>query len=104
MRAFQFIWDWVPIYTLASRTCFNPKSGSVPPETLVCSVYDYEDDGLDIGTFHVLAVCSDQEDGFERRPSRDKLNAITELAGRAPRWFVSCGYAKLECSVQITTV
>jgi len=51
---------------------------------------DGDDDGLDddelasiqIDTVHVLAVCSDQNDLFEERPSQEKVDFMTELIGQ----------------------
>jgi len=52
-------------------TYFDPKGDSVPPE-LFANVCDEDDDPEDLETVVVLAVFSDQEHGFERRPMQEK--------------------------------
>ncbi|KAJ8588154.1 hypothetical protein M405DRAFT_820231 [Rhizopogon salebrosus TDB-379] len=91
-RAYELIGHLTGIPDLARKTCFNPKGDSVPPEWFA-SLYDEADDPEDMETVIVFALCSDEDDDFEGRPTQDKVDFMTNLVGHAPQWWVSCGYA-----------
>lgn len=92
MRAYELISDWSGIHNLGMQDCLNPPNGaSVPPEWFASMFHDEVPEGLE--TVTVLAVCSDEEEKFERRPTQPQMDFMTKLIGHGPRWWVSCGYA-----------
>ncbi|KAG1748940.1 uncharacterized protein EDB91DRAFT_1111526 [Suillus paluster] len=95
-RAFELLLDWSGIFTLDSKDCFNPKGGSVPPEWIALYDGDEDDDEADdeypniqIDTVHVFALCSDQDESFEARPTQERVDFMTNLIGHTPQWWVS---------------
>lgn len=90
MRAYGLLRDWLCVYSLDRQYCFNPKGDSVPPEWFEGVNDDEPPEDLDM--VQVLAVCSDREDEFERRPTQEQLDFLTKLIGQAPKWWVSCDW------------
>ncbi|KAG2114850.1 hypothetical protein DEU56DRAFT_180378 [Suillus clintonianus] len=88
------------ILPLFYMTCFKPQDGSVPPVWLdAFGMRGFNRDHIDedelianpIVDVQVLAVCSDIDRSFERRPTQAQMDAITELMGYAPQWWVGYG-------------
>ncbi|OAX34278.1 hypothetical protein K503DRAFT_869021 [Rhizopogon vinicolor AM-OR11-026] len=89
-RGYELLRDWLCIYSLDRQYCFNPKGSSVPPEWIE-GVND-DEPPEDLEMVDVLAVCSDREDEFERRPTQEQLDFLTKLIGYSPKWWVSCDW------------
>ncbi|OJA10440.1 hypothetical protein AZE42_06188 [Rhizopogon vesiculosus] len=88
-RAFEFIGQRTGI-NLDWQICFNPKGDSVPPEWFA-SMYGEIDDPKDMEIVTVITVCSDEDCDFERRPSQDRVDSMTNLIRRVPHWWTSSG-------------
>ncbi|KAG2101157.1 hypothetical protein BD769DRAFT_1393830 [Suillus cothurnatus] len=93
MRGREFISTRSGFWSFDFKHCFNPKDGSVPPLWFDAFMARYFKSGNDemravqIDIVPVFTVCSERDDSFEKRPTREQMDIMTELIGYAPQWW-----------------